>query len=172
MQPHAVRIARRGTALAAAALVLAGATACGGARPAPKAAPGAVAADRWAPPRAAGPPSVGGFCALLVADYRHIAAVARAPKLSVREQIVKDYVSFAPAVMAAAPPQIAPAARLYLTSIATVMGDLDAAGLDAAKVSGTRAATLVTDPQVVSAGDQLLAFSRQYCHYDIASATP
>lgn len=175
MQPAPLRLARvAAAALGAAALVLGlvlGLSACGSKPPRrASSAPASrvVEADHWTPPRADGTPSTAGFCKLLVADYQHVNTLVEAPKLSVRERIVKDYVSFAPRVQSAAPPQIAPAAHLYLSSVATVMRDLLKAGLDPTKVTGTQAAHLVTNPAVVAAGQQLMAFSARYCHYEIA----
>lgn len=130
----------------------------------------AVRSDVWHPPTVSGPPSTANFCTLLVAAYQHIKTNVIAVNLGVRQQIVRDYIGFTPKVVAAAPPQIAPAASVYLPAIARVLGDLSAVGLDAAKTPPGQIGAIITDPNVQAASAQVLAFSQQYCHYDIAGA--
>lgn len=146
-------------------------TGCGGGHSSADSGPTTtlLTADRWTPPAATGPPSTAKFCTLLVADYQHLASLAAAPKLKVRQEIITDYVDFAPTVIAFAPPTIAVAAKLYLDSIATVLRNLNAVGLDAQKLRTGAGISLLLDPNVRTAGDAVLNFSAQYCHYDIGS---
>lgn len=120
-------------------------------------------------PAVSGPPSTSNFCTLLVATYTHEARLPFARDQKVREEIVADYVKAEPHVAAAAPPEIAPAARTYLGAVARILADLGRAGLDAKKVPHGELGPLLLDPQVKAAGDQVLAFSQSYCHYVIGS---
>lgn len=151
------------------------AAACGGSHHAPKTSPNtqvtAVRADDWHPPVVSGPPSTANFCTLLVAQYTHIKTNVLAVNLRVRQQIVHDYITFTPNVIAAAPPDIAPAATVYLQAIARVLGDLNAVGLNAAKAPPGQVGAVLTDPQIQAAGAQVLGYSQQYCHYDISGVT-
>jgi len=126
-----------------------------------------VTADQWAPPVMSGPPTTGEFCTGLVAVYQHLGNIAAAPRLQVRQQIIGDYVNFAPALIASAPPSIAAAAKLYIGSIAIALRDLDAVDLNAQKLRTGQVLGLLLNPTVRSAGNAVLAFSSQYCHYDI-----
>ncbi|MGI8752578.1 MAG: hypothetical protein ACR2MN_09760 [Acidimicrobiales bacterium] len=148
-------------------------TACGSSHDAKKSTPTtaavtSVTSDRWKPPQVPGPASTAKFCALLVAQYDHIGTNTRAANLKVRQQIVADYVRFTPTVIDAAPPQIAPAATTYLQSVAKILGLLNSAGLDPAKTPRGSIGAILLDPQVAAASAQVLSFSEQYCHYDIA----
>lgn len=127
----------------------------------------AVQSDDWTPPVVSGPPSTAKFCTLLVADYTHLKTNAIAVTMQVRQEIIGDYVRFTPTVIAAAPPQIAPAAALYLQSIAKVLGVLNSVGLNPAKAPPGQIGSVLTDPSVQAASVQVLDFSQQNCHYDI-----
>lgn len=143
-------------------------SACGGHHAAGSGGPTTtlVTSDRWAPPTTDGTASVANFCTLIVADYQHLAELSAAANLKVREQIVSDAVRFAPRVISAAPSNIASPAARYLGSMAQVLGALDAAGLNAANLK-SGAAGLLFDPKVQSAGNQVIAYTAQHCHYQI-----
>jgi hypothetical protein len=128
-----------------------------------------VATDHWNPPSTAGPPSASKFCALLVADYEHIAQLDVPPSLVVRKEIAHDFVSFTPSVIAAAPPTIASAAKTYLTAIAQTVEELRAADLNPQKLPKGALGQLIV-PSIQSAGDQVISFSNQSCHYSIGGA--
>lgn len=123
-------------------------------------------ADDWTPPPVSGPPSPAGFCSVLTAMYRHEAELPRATT-AVKEQILRDYVNTVPAALAAAPADIAPAARTYLTSVASILSALAAAGLDYKKIQKGSLTPLLLDPQIKAAGNQVLAYSQTQCHYAI-----
>jgi hypothetical protein len=129
-----------------------------------------LTADRWRPPVIPGPPSKEKFCALLIAQYQHIQTNTIAANLKVRQQIVGDYVRFTPTVIAAAPPDIAPAATTYLQDTAKILSLLNAAGLDSAKTPRGSIGTILLDPRYTSATTQTLAYSQQNCHFDIGGA--
>ncbi|MDQ2728138.1 MAG: hypothetical protein M3Y91_09825 [Actinomycetota bacterium] len=147
--------------------------ACGGGHRSTKApasttsAPAVVATDTWKPPDVPGPPSTAKFCTLLVAQYQHIKTNTIAVSLKVRQQIVADYVRFTPTVVAAAPPEIAPAAATYLQGTAKILSLLNAAGLNAAKTPPGSIGTVLLDPQYNAASTRAVAFAQQNCHYDI-----
>jgi hypothetical protein len=127
----------------------------------------AVAADTWSPPAVGATRGTANFCALLAAVYRHEATLSNVPNPRVREDIVADYIRLVPRLIALAPPTIAPAARLYLTSIAAVLGSLENVALDASKLPHAQLAPLLLDPKVKAAGDNVMAFSQSVCHYTI-----
>lgn len=113
-----------------------------------------------------GPPSTASFCAALTAMYRHEAELPLATT-PVKEQILRDYVSTVPEALAVAPADIAPAARTYLTSVATILSSLASAGLDYKKIEPGSLTPLLLDPQIKAAGNQVLAYSQTQCHYTI-----
>jgi hypothetical protein len=155
-------------ALGALAIAL---SACGGSHAPRRAAGEATAAlrrDIWNPPQAFGPPSTAKFCKLLVYQYEHLGELPFAASLKIKEQIVGDYISFTPTVIAAAPPQIAPAAKTYLDSVAEILADLRRVGLQAAKLPRGTLGPLLLAPAIRSAAQQVLDFSQQQCHYTIS----
>lgn len=87
----------------------------------------------------------------------------------VREQILGDYVAEAPAMVGAAPAPVAADARLYITSVAVILADLQKAGLNGKKITDPKLAQLLLDPQVKAAGNNVIAFVRDNCHYAIGS---
>lgn len=125
--------------------------------------------DHWTPPQVSGPPSPAGFCTVLTAMYRHEADLPRAAP-AIGTQILRDYVSTVPAALAAAPADIAPAARTYLSSVASILTSLADAGLDYKKVKQGSLTPLLLDPQIKAAGNQVLAYSQNQCHYAIGGA--
>jgi hypothetical protein len=154
-------------------MALAVLSACGGshetqARPRTSVPVTAVRVDTWKPPVVRGPPSTEKFCTLLVADYTHLKTNVIAANMKIRQQIIGDYIRYTPTVIAAAPPTITVAATLYLSSIAEVLSILNSVGLNAARAPPGQIGTVLTDPAVQAASTQVLGFSQQYCHYNIA----
>ena len=153
------------------AVILAG---CGGASAAPSRGHpvhrSGEAGAPWPPALPAGPASQAKFCTALVDQYVHLRQPSAATRtLAQREMLVCDYVEFAPQVVAAAPPAIAAAASLYLNSIARVLNAFAAAGMDARKVPPA-VGSLLTNAQVEAAGSQVLAYSRNDCHFDFEAS--
>jgi hypothetical protein len=163
----------RRRALAGAALVGLVMAGCGGASAAPAKSPHghhAGASAPWPPNLTPGPPSQARFCAALVDQYRHLRQPPAATRtLAQREALVRDYVEFTPQVVAAAPATIAPAARVYLSSIAKVLNAFVAAGMDSRKVPPS-VGSLLTNPQVEAAGSQVVAYASDDCHFSIETS--
>lgn len=101
--------------------------------------------------------------------YRHEAQLPLATT-RVKEQILHDYVRTVPEALSAAPASIEPAARTYLTSVASILSSLAAAGLDYKKIKPGSLTALLLDPQIKAAGNQLLAYSQTQCHFAIGGA--
>jgi hypothetical protein len=118
-----------------------------------------------------GPPSVANFCTLLIADYRHINSLPSARNLQTTVQITYDWAREIPQVVAEAPPDIAAAARTYLTTVGGVLSQLASDRLHSSKVPTKQLVATLTNPSVVAAGNQLFAFSTEDCHYDLATRT-
>jgi hypothetical protein len=152
--------------LAAVAITL---TACGGHAAARSTGPTTtlITADNWTLPATTGPPSTANFCTLLVATYSHEGQLPQAANNKVRQSIVADYVTAAPGVIAAAPPSIAPAAKLYLHTVAQILADLNRVGLNAQKLPKGQLGPLLLDPKIKAAGTSVVNFSQRYCHYTI-----
>lgn len=125
--------------------------------------------DTWSVPTVPGAPSPAAFCTVLTAMYRHEAQLPLATT-RVKKQILRDYVRTVPAALAAAPPDIAPAARTYLTSVAQILSSLATAGLDYKKIRPGSLTPLLLDPRIKAAGNQVLAYSQSRCHYAIGAA--
>jgi hypothetical protein len=126
-----------------------------------------IRTDNWSPPALAGAPSAATFCALVTAVYEHEAELPRAATTKVKEQIVGDYISAVPQMVAAAPPDIAPAARTYFEGIARILRDLTRAGLDYRKLPAGTLGPLLLDPAMKAAGNQVIAYSQTTCHYNL-----
>ena len=105
-----------------------------------------------------------------MADYRHVAALGSVKNLPDKQRLVADFVGLLSKVEKEAPPQIAPAAHLYFSDVATILRAVNAAGLNATKVKSTFPGELFKSPQFQSAGRQVLAFSSADCHYTIGGA--
>lgn len=125
--------------------------------------------DHWSPPAVSGAPSATKFCTVLEAMYRHEAEIPVATT-AVKEQILRDYVATVPEAIAAAPADIAGAAKTYLTSVATILSAVASAGLDYNKIKRGTLTPLLLDPQIKTAGDQVLSYSQTQCHYTIGGA--
>lgn len=160
---------RRAWWAVAVALAVAPLAACGGHASPRSTGPTTtlLTADTWALPAVSGPPSTANFCTLLVATYRHLGQLPQAANNKVRQAIVGDYITAAPTVSAAGPPQIASSARLYLSSVAQILGDLNRVGLDARKLPTGQLGPLLLDPKIKAAGNAVIDFSQKHCHYTI-----
>lgn len=128
-----------------------------------------LTADRWSPPVVNGGPSTQNFCALAVSVYTHMAQLPFAATTRIKEQILGDYVSTAPMMVAAAPAPVADDAKVYITGVAVILGDLRDAGLNGKKITDPRVADLLLDPRVKAAGRNVIAFVQDNCHYSIGS---
>ena len=125
-----------------------------------------LTADYWSPPPV-GPAGTDTFCALVVSVYKHMAQIPLAANTTIRSQIVGDYVSTAPLITAAAPPQVAADAKLYFSSVSNILSALRSAGLDPRKVPNGQIGSILLDPTVKSAGNNVFAFTQANCHYAI-----
>lgn len=125
--------------------------------------------DNWNPPALTGGPSSQTFCTAVVATYKHMEQLPFAANDKIREQFLGNYVSEAPAMVASAPEEIAPDARLYIESVAEILGDLQRAGLNGKKISDPQLAQLLLDPKVKAAGTRVITFVQDTCHYTIGS---
>lgn len=152
-------------AVGVAAVVLAGACS-GAAHKASGPTTTLVKVDTWTAP-AVGAPGTSSFCTLVTAVYRHMAEVPFAADKKVRSQMVGDYVSTAPAMIASAPLAIASDARLYISSVAQILSALRSAGLNTRKLSGTQVGSILIDPNVKTAGNNVISFVQDNCHYTI-----
>jgi hypothetical protein len=120
-------------------------------------------------PAVEGPPSTSNFCSVLVAMYEHEAQIPYAADNKVKAQIVEDYITTVPKALAEAPRSISASAQLYLHTVGQILTQLEQADLNPTKVRGGDIAADLLNPAVKSAGNQVLAYSAEYCHYDIGS---
>lgn len=128
-----------------------------------------IQVDRWTPPAVSGPPSQAAFCSVLTAMYRHETELPVATE-PVKVQILKDFTATVPAALAVAPADIAGPARLYLTSLDSVLTALAQDGLDYKKLPPGTLTPLLLDTKVQSAARAVLAYSQTQCHYSIGGA--
>lgn len=128
-----------------------------------------IESDTWSLPTTSGGPSDANFCTLLVSLYQHMAKLPYTANLHVRQQFVADYVSASPAVEAAAPASLAPAAKEYLGTVAATLAALGKVGLNSRKLGPGSLGPSLLDPKFSAASQQVLAFSQQTCHYTIGS---
>ena len=127
-----------------------------------------IKVDTWTAP-AVGGPGTASFCTLVTAVYRHMAQVPFTANKQVRSQFVGDYISTAPAMIASAPPAIASDARLYISSVAQILSALRSAGLDARNLAGGAVGSILVDPNVKAAGNNVISFVQANCHYTIGA---
>ena len=158
-------------AAVATLLLASSATACGGGHRPRETGPTTtlVTVDRWSPPLLNGGPSKDNFCTAVVATYRHMAQLPFAANDKVRKQFLGDYVAEAPAMIASAPPEIAPDAKLYIESVAEILADLQRAGLNGKKITDPQLAQLLLDPKVKAAGGSVIDFVQADCHYSLGT---
>lgn len=134
--------------------------------PATTVVPNEVTADHWAPPSVTGGPSATNFCLALTSIYRHLADLPRVTSKPVTEDYLSDYVHFAPTVVAAAPPEVAPSAALYVNAITAYLGHLVQAGLDLNRLPPGSLSQLAT-PAVNAAYKKMSGYAQTQCHYTI-----
>lgn len=125
-----------------------------------------VRVDHWQPPVATGPPSAEAFCSVLTSMYRHETELPVATE-EVKAEILNDFAATVPTALAVAPPDIAAAARLYLTTLSPVLTALAQAGLDYKKLPAGTLTPLLLDKNVQTAARAVLAYSQTQCHYSI-----
>ncbi len=144
----------------------------GNAGPATTLPPGTITVDRWIPPTLSGGPSPANFCAALTAVYQHMAELPHVLSTKVSEDILSDYVSYAPTVIAEAPPEVRDSASAYVTAVSTYLQQLIQAGLDLGRLPAGALQPLAT-PSVNAAYSSLYGYSQTECHYTIGgSSTP
>jgi hypothetical protein len=156
-----------GTALALAAGI--GPLACGSTSGHKSSGPTTtlVKVDRWHPPPIPAGPGIPGFCASVVSIYKHVALIPYAANQKIRMQFVHDYLSQVPTMISSAPAEIAPDARTYFTSVGQILGDLQSAGLNPKRISDPNLGQLLLDPTIKAAGDRVISYVRDNCHYTI-----
>jgi hypothetical protein len=103
----------------------------------------------------------------VVSIYKHLALLPYAANQKVRAEMVKDYLGEVPAMIATAPQSVASDSKLYFTTVAEILGDLQRAGLDPRKLSDPNLGHLLLDPTIKAAGDRIIGFVRDNCHYVI-----
>ncbi len=134
--------------------------------------PGTVTVDRWTPPVLSGPPSTANFCAALTAIYQHTAELPHVLSKKVSEDILSDYVSYAPTVIAESPSVVHSSAAVYMGAVSNylrqlVRADLDLGRLPPGSLQGLSA------PSVQTAYSSLFGYSQMECHYTIGGrSTP
>ncbi len=112
-------------------------------------------------------PSTTGYCTAVVSVYRHVADLPHAATQKVRQEIVTDYLSEVPTMIAAAPQTIASDSKVYFTSVAEILADLQKAGLDPKKVSDPNLRQVLLDPGIKASGDRVITFVKNNCNYTI-----
>ena len=122
--------------------------------------------DSWTAPVVSGPPSSASFCTVLTAMYRHEAQLPEA-STKTKEQIVRDFLASVPTAIAQAPAPIAAPARTYLDAVAQILQSLLQAGLNYHNVQAGSLAGVLLDPSIKTAGNQVLDYSQNQCHYSI-----
>lgn len=156
--------------------LLAGTTGCTSARhrSAPPAStttlpPGAITTDVWVPPHLSGGPSQANFCTAVTAIYRHEAELPHVASTSVSADILGDYISYTPTVIAAAPPTIASSAATYMRAVADYLGELLTAKLNMRNLAAGALSPLV-GTNVSTAYADLHQYVQANCHYTIGGS--
>jgi hypothetical protein len=148
------------------AVLITAAAACGGTGAGAK----HPALPTWHAPVVTGGPSVANFCTLLVADVRHLSELDASADPAQAAQVLNEYVAAAPAIVAVAPPAIAPATRAYVAETATVYGALAASQTKSPATKSSAASSGLlgqfSSPQSVAAVDLFRGFAEQHCGFD------
>ncbi|MDE3202810.1 MAG: hypothetical protein KGQ66_01150 [Acidobacteriota bacterium] len=118
----------------------------------------------------AGPAGPVAFGQGLVAVYGHMAQLAGVADPHVAEQILSDYVNFAPILIDRAPVALRPAATTYISAVAAYLRQLVAARLDPRRLPAGALAALGAPP-VNAAYRELAGFSRSACRYPIGPSS-
>ena len=112
-------------------------------------------------------PSTTGYCSAVVSIYKHVAELPSAATKKVRQQIVGDYLAEVPTMIAAAPSPVASDSKLYFSSVAEILGDLQRAGLDPKRLSDPNLRQVLVDPAIKASGDRVISFVKDNCNYSI-----
>lgn len=128
--------------------------------------PGTVTVDRWSPPALSGGPSRANFCAALTSVYRHMAELPHVVSRKVSKDILSDYVSYAPTVIAESPPDVRGSAALYVGTVSAYLRQLVRADLEMGHLT-SGALQPLTSPSVNAAYSSLSGYAQTQCHYTI-----
>ena len=112
-------------------------------------------------------PSTTGYCTAVVSIYKHVAELPNAATKKVREEIVGDYLAEVPTMIATAPQPVASDSKLYFSSVAEILHDLQSAGLDPKKLSDPNLRQVLVDPAIKASGDRVISFVKDNCNYTI-----
>ena len=164
---------RRGTHTVATALAVATAlfaSGCGG-HGAQSAPVRPVHRSGWQLPAVPGSPSVTNFCTLFSAEISHLRALGNKPSAQALAQTLYDLAAEATNVGAAAPPQIAPAAKVYFSDMALTYRVIVDAQTHQPGPNYADLKKTVTgqNPQIA---DQITSFTEANCHFDPNTAPP
>lgn len=132
--------------------------------------PGTITVDRWSPPALSGGPSLANFCAALTAVYRHMADLPHVVSRKVSKEILSDYVSYAPTVIAESPPDVRGSASLYVGTVSAYLHQLVRADLDMGRLT-SGALQPLTSPSVDAAYSSLSGYAQTKCHYTIGGTS-
>jgi hypothetical protein len=123
---------------------------------------------RWPPPASdtKGPPSPARFCRLLVDDYENLKTLQQATTVAGKDAIARQYVSFVPVLEASAPGTVAASVKTYVGSVAPLLNALIANDFNALQVP-TSTYSILNRPDVSAAYNQLIAYSKQDCGYNL-----
>jgi hypothetical protein len=127
-----------------------------------------ITSDHWTPPAVSDKPSSASFCTLVVAIYRHEAELPEAATQKLRKQILGDYISLLPRIVASAPPQVSSASKTYFDEAGKVFNELEQTGLVSSKLQAGSLAGLAT-PAFEKASAEVLSYTQKYCHYSIGT---
>ena len=155
-------------ALTASTVLLATAS-CGHKTHPPSAKP--VQRSSWQLPATAGAPSVTNFCTLYAAETDHLHALGNHPNTQTTVQTLYDLAAQANDIANQAPPQIAPAAKIYFSDMALtyrVMVDAQT-HQPGPNYNDLRKAIAGQDPNIAN---QITAYTQAHCHFDPNTAPP
>ena len=143
---------------------------CGGHKTHPPTAK-PVQRSSWQLPATAGAPSAANFCTLYAAETEHLHALGNRPSTQNTVQTLYDLAAQANDIANAAPPQIAPAAKVYFSDMALtyrVMVDAQT-HQPGPTYNDLRKAIAGQDPNIAN---QITAYTQANCHFDPNNSTP
>ena len=126
-----------------------------------------VKVDKWRAPEVAQTPSTDGYCTSVVSIYKHVALLPYAANQKVRMEMVNDYLSEVPTMVATAPAPVSDDSKLYFGTVGELLGDLQKAGLNPNRLSDPNLGHLLLDPGIKAAGDRVIKFVKDNCNYAI-----